>query len=107
VHGDPCLLAAAGGQLVDAGGGERPPSVDAEPQLGPPGLGVAGADTEVAVDGAGGLTVDPDSPFLAALAALAADPDLPGLQVHVAAREVGRWLIIASAVADSFTGGPP
>jgi hypothetical protein len=71
----------AGDDLVDAGRGQRPPVVHAEPQLGPPGLEVPGADAQVAVEAAGRLVADPDG---AGLAGLPGDADLAGVQVQVA-----------------------
>jgi hypothetical protein len=52
------LAAAAGGHLVDAGGGQRFPAAGSEPELGAPGLGVAGAGAQVPVQAAGGLVAD-------------------------------------------------
>jgi hypothetical protein len=68
------LPATAGDHLVDPGGGQRLPVACSEPQLVPPGLGVAGAGAQVPVQAAGGLVADLDDPVLAALAA---DGDLP------------------------------
>ena len=84
------LAAAAGDDLVDAGGGERPGAVHAEPQLGPPGLWVPGA--QVAVQASGCLVADLDG---AGLAGLPGDADLAGVQVAVAAGRLVR------VVADS------
>jgi hypothetical protein len=81
------LAAAAGDQLVDACGGQRPPAADSEPQLRPVSLRVPGTGTEVPVQAPGGLVADPDDPVLAALAA---DGDLPLLQVDVTAPRVTR-----------------
>src|SRR6266699_3449334 len=78
----PALPAAAGDDLVDAGRGQRPPVVHAEPQLGPPCLRVPGAGAQVAVQAAGRLVADLDGP---GCAALAADPDFAALEVQVAA----------------------
>src|ERR1017187_1945324 len=87
VGGHAALAAAAGDDLVDAGGGERPAAVDAGPQLGPPGLRVPGAGAQVAVEAAGCLVADPDG---AGLAAFPGDADLAGVQVEVAAGGVVR-----------------
>ena len=92
------LPAAAGDDLVDPGRGQRPPVVHAEPRLRLPGLGVPGAGAEVAVEAAGGLVAYLDG---AGLAALAADPDLPAVQVKVAAGGV------AGVVADPGQFGEP
>ena len=67
VHGHPGWPAAAGDGLVDAGRGERPPAVRAEPELGPPGLRVPGAGPQVAVEAAGRLVADLDGPGRPAL----------------------------------------
>ena len=75
VGGHPALPAAAGDDLVDAGGGERPAAVHAEPQLRPPGLRVPGAGAQVAVQAAGRLVADPDG---AGPAGLPGDADLAG-----------------------------
>ena len=74
------LPAAAGHDLVDAGRGQRPPVAGAQPQLRPVRLGVPGAGPQVAVEAAGRLVADLGGP---GRAALAGDPDLPGLQVKV------------------------
>src|ERR1035441_9952918 len=91
VHGHPALPAAAGDDLVDPGSGQRPPVARAEPQLRPVRLRVPGPGPQVAVQAAGRLMADLDGP---GGAALAADPDLPALQVKVAAGGV------AGVVAD-------
>src|SRR5271154_2212094 len=91
VHVRAALAAAAGDDLVDAGRSQRPPVIDAEPQLRLPGLCVPGPGPQVAVEAAGRLMADLDGP---GLAGLAADPDLPGLKVKVAAGGV------AGVVAD-------
>src|SRR5580700_8684439 len=91
VHGHPALAAAAGDDLVDARRGQRPPVVHAEPQLRPVRLRVPDPGSQVAVEAAGRLMADLDGP---GRTALAADPDLPGLQVQVAAGGV------AGVVAD-------
>src|SRR5271165_6315498 len=92
------LAAAAGDHLVDAGGGQRLPVVHAEPQLGPPGLGVPDPGQQVPVEAAGCLVADPVDP---GLAALAADGDLPLPQVDVAAARV------AGVVAEAGQCGQP
>src|ERR1035441_5494176 len=74
------LLAAAGGHLVDAGGGQRLPVAHAQPQLRPPRLRVPGPGADVPVQAPGRLGTDPDDPVLAALAA---DGDLPLPQIDV------------------------
>jgi hypothetical protein len=79
------LVAAAGDQLINPGGGQRFPVVDPEPQLVPPGLGVPGAGLQVPVEAPGGLVADLDD---AVLAALASDGDLPLPQVDVAVPRV-------------------
>ena len=80
------LAAAAGGHLVDAGGGQRLPVAGSEPQLGPPGLGAPGAGAQVPVQAPGGLVADLDDPILAALAA---NHKLPLPQVDVTAAQAG------------------
>jgi len=82
VHLDPALPAAAGDQLVDPGGGQRPPVTGAQRQRRAVHLGVPGAGPEVAVQAAGSLVADLGGP---GGAALAGDPDLPGLEVEVIA----------------------
>jgi hypothetical protein len=82
---DSALAAAPGGHLAAAVGGQRPPVVNSQPQLRPVRLGVPGPDAQVAVNAAGGLMADPDDPRLAALAA---NHDLPVLQVNVTALAV-------------------
>jgi len=72
VHGHPAWPAAAGDDSVDAGRSQRPP--------------------DVTVEAAGRPVADLDGP---GRAALAADPDLPGVQVKVAAGGV------AGVVADA------
>jgi hypothetical protein len=91
VHGHSALAAAAGDDLVDPGPGQRAPVIQAEPQLRPVRLGVPSAGPQVAVQAASRLMTDPDGP---GRAAVAADPDLPSLQVQAAA---GR---VAGVVAD-------
>lgn len=59
---------------------------------------MAGPGPQVVVDAAGGLMADLDDPRLAALAA---DPDLPVLQVNIAAQRVAR------VIADSGKLGQP
>jgi hypothetical protein len=59
------LAAAAGGHLIDVGGGQRLPVAGSKPQLRPPGPGVAGAGAQVPVEVPGGLA-DLDDPVLAA-----------------------------------------
>src|SRR6516162_10175030 len=98
VHGHAALAAATGDHLVDAGGGQRFPVVDPEPQLRPPGLGVPGPGPQVPVEAAGCLVADLDD---AVLAALAADGDLPLPQVDVAAPRV------TGVVADAGQLGQP
>src|SRR5271166_5901004 len=98
VHGHAALAAAAGDHLVDTGGGQRLPVVHAEPQLGPPGLGVPVPGPQVPVQAAGCLVADLDD---AVLAALAADGDLPLPQVDVAAPRV------AGVVAEAGQLGQP
>ena len=93
------LAAAAGGHLVDAGGGQRFPVAGSEPQLGPPGLGVAGAGAQVPVQAPGGLVADLDDPVLAALAA---DRELPLPQVDVTAAQGGQL-----GQPDAGRGGAP
>ena len=62
VRGHPALAAAAGDDLVGAGGGKRPPVADAQPQLRPVRLRVAGPGPQVAVQAAGRLMADLDGP---------------------------------------------
>ena len=88
---DAALPAAAGDDLVDARRGQRPPVIHAQPQLRPLGLRVPGAGPQVAVEAAGRLMADLDGP---GGAAFAADTDLAGVQVEVAAGGV------AGVVAD-------
>jgi hypothetical protein len=87
----PALAAAAGDELVDPGRGQRPPVARAEPQLRPVRLRVPGPGPQVAVEAASCLVADLDGP---GGTALAADPDLAGVQVQVAAGGV------AGVVAD-------
>jgi hypothetical protein len=87
VQVDSASPAAAGGHLVDAGGGQRLPVVYSQPQLRPPGLRVPGAGAQVPVQAPGGLVADPDDPVLAALAE---DGDLPLPQVDVNAPQAGQ-----------------
>src|ERR1039457_6906834 len=89
----PALPAAPDDHLVNAAGGHRPPVVHPEPQLRPERLAMPGPDPDIAVEPASSLAPNPDDPHLAALAALAAlavDPDLPLPQVKVAASRVTR-----------------
>jgi len=97
VHLHPALSAAAGDQLVDPGGGQRPPVVDAQRQLRAVRLAVPGAGPQVAVQAAGGLVADLDGP---GGTALAGDPDLPGVQVQVSAGGSSGWYRIP-AISDS------
>ena len=111
VHVHPALAAAAGDDLVDAGGGQRPAVVLAEPQLGPVRLGVPGAGPQVAVQAAGRLVADLDGP---GRPAFAADPDLPALQVDfptahidaVVSRSFGQGFELAQALRDQGLLGP-
>ena len=80
VHGHPALAAPPGDHLVDAVRRHRPPVVHPQPQMLPPGLGMAGAGPDVAVQAAGGLAADPDNPRPAALAP---DRDLPLALVQI------------------------
>src|SRR5271170_5936353 len=98
VGGHAALAAAAGDDLVDAGGGERPAAARAEPQLGLPGLRVPGAGAQVAVEAAGRLVADLAG---AGLAAFPRDADLAGVQVQVGAGGV------AGVVADPGEFGEP
>ena len=85
------LAAPAGDHLVDPAGRQRPPVVYPQPQLRPVRQRVPGADPQVAVQAAGGVVADLDDP---GLAALAANGDLPLLQVDVAAS------LVVGVVAD-------
>ena len=98
IGGHAALAAAAGDDLVDPGGSERPAAARAKPQLGPPGLRVPGAGAQVAVQGAGRLVADLDG---AGLAAFPGDADLPGGKVQVVAGGV------AGVVADPGELGEP
>jgi hypothetical protein len=75
-----------------------PPVADSQPQLRPVGLRVPGPGLQVAVEAAGRLMADLDRP---GRTALAADPDLPAVQVKVAAGGV------VGVVADPGQLGQP
>src|ERR1039457_969451 len=92
------LVTAALDHLVDPVAGQRPPAAGPEPQPQAVRLLVPGADREVAVDPAGGFRIDPDRPVPAALAA---DMNLPAVQVQVAA------VRITGVVADPGQLGQP
>jgi hypothetical protein len=69
-------------RIRSKGPGRRPPAAGPEPQPQAVPLLVPRTDPEVAVDPAGGLMIDPGRPVAAALAA---DMNLPAVQVQVAA----------------------
>jgi hypothetical protein len=97
------LAAVAGDHLVDAGGGQRLPVADVQPQLRPPGLPVPGAGADVPVQAPGGLVADPDDPVLAALAA---DGDPLLAQIDVTAPRVTGVVHDAGQLGQPDAGAP-
>ena len=87
VRPDPALAAATDDHLVNALGRHRPPVIDAQPQLWPPGLSVPRSHPDIPVQGPGAWIADLDD---ALLAVLATDDDLSLSQVQVATLRIHR-----------------
>jgi hypothetical protein len=103
VHLHPGLLTAPPDHLVDPVSGQRAPAAGPEPQTQPVRLLMPRPDPEVPVDPPGGLVIDPDRPVPAALPP---HPDLPALQVQVAAPRVTGVVADPGQLGQPDTGRP-